>query len=53
MIVLYVVAVTLERIWVKKPGEENDIKSDVEMSRVSGFATHWFRSKEDEKGPPR
>ena len=44
MIFLYVVAVALERIWVKKPREENDIKSDVEMSRVLGFATHWFKS---------
>ena len=40
----YVVAVALGRIWVKKPGEENNIKSNVEMSRVLGFATHWFRS---------
>ena len=44
MIFWYVVAVALERIWIKKPGEENDIKSDVEMLRVLGFATHWFRS---------
>ena len=41
---LYVVTVALERIWVKKPGEENNIKSDVEMSRVLGFATDSFRS---------
>ena len=42
----YIVAVALERVcnWVKKPGEENNIKSDVEMSRVLGFATDWFRS---------
>ena len=39
-----VVAVALERVWVKRPGEENNIKSDVEMSRVLGFATDWFRS---------
>ena len=35
----YVVAVALERIWFKKPRQENNIKSDVEMSRVLGFAT--------------
>ena len=39
MIFSYVVAVALERVWVKKPGEENSIKSDVEMSRVIGLAT--------------
>ena len=40
----YIVAVALELVWVKKPGEESNIKSDVEMSRVLGFATDWFRS---------
>ena len=30
---LYVVAVPLERVWVKKPGEENNIKSDVKGFR--------------------
>ena len=30
----YVVAVALERVWVKKPGKENNIKSNVEISRV-------------------
>ena len=30
----YVVAVALECIWVKKPGEETSIESDLEMSRV-------------------
>ena len=39
----YVVAVAVERIWVKKPGEETSIKSDVEMSRVLVSATDWFR----------
>ena len=34
----------LARIWVKKPGEENNMKGDVEMSMVLGFATDWFRS---------
>ena len=29
---------------VKKPGEENNIKNDVEMSRALGFGTDWFRS---------
>ena len=41
---LDVVAAVLDRIWVKKPGEENNIKSDVEMLRVLGFATRSFRS---------
>ena len=40
----YVVAVALEHVWVKKPGEENNIKSDVEISRTLGFATDLFRS---------
>ena len=30
----YVLAVALERVWVKKPEEENNIKSDAEMPRV-------------------
>ena len=34
----------LERVWVKKPGEEDNIKSDVETSSVLGLATDWFRS---------
>ena len=37
----YFVAMALESIWVKKPGQENNIKRDVE---VSGFATDLFRS---------
>ena len=41
---LYVVAVALECVWVKKSMEENNIKSNVEISRVLGFATDWFRS---------
>ena len=44
MIFSYVVAVALEGVWFKKPEEENKIKSNVEMSRVLGFATDWFRS---------
>ena len=30
---LYAVAVVLERVWVKKPGEENSIRSDVDGFR--------------------
>ena len=30
----YVVAVALELFWVKNPGEENNIHSDFDMSRV-------------------
>ena len=40
----YVAAVALERVWVKKPREANNIKSDAEMSRILGFATDWFSS---------
>ena len=39
----YTVAVALERFWVKKLEKENNIKSDVEMSMVLGFATDLFR----------
>ena len=35
----YIVAVALQRFWVKQLGEENNIKSNVEMSTVLGFAT--------------
>ena len=37
----YVVAVVLERVWIKKPGKENNVKG---MSRILGFATDLFRS---------
>ena len=40
----HVAAVALECIWVRKPGSENKINIDVEMSKVLGFATNWFRS---------
>ena len=42
----YFVAVGLERIWVKKPGEENNIKSNVRMSRALGFSADLFRGNE-------
>ena len=40
----YIVAVVQERIWFKKPREENSIKSDVEMLRVSRLEADLFRS---------
>ena len=42
MIFRNVVAVPLESVQVKMPGGGNSIKSDVEMLRVSDFATNWF-----------
>ena len=39
----YVAAVVLERIRVKKPGEENNIEINVQTSRVLRFATDLFK----------
>ena len=39
----YVVAVAMDYVWLTHPGQ-NNIKSNVGMLRVFGFATDWFRS---------